>query len=204
MPLRPMLPTVLLALVLSVGIGVLAAARGASVPLGLAVGLFALQVLLTLWRINAPAWRAGMARTPAADWALSNTELTAVVYAWGAAALFAIYGLSGLHWRHWWQYGAGMALLAGVALLCARHLASERGMQTRASTLAIIMAITVAQAASVVAALVYLVASGALATQKGDWAANHVFVAGTLMIGAISLVSLLAYWRTPAAAPAGA
>ena len=54
MPLRPMLPTVLLASVLSIVVGVLAVARGASVPLGLAVGLFAVQVLLTLWRINAP------------------------------------------------------------------------------------------------------------------------------------------------------
>jgi hypothetical protein len=204
MPLRPMLPTVLLALVLSIVVGVLAAARGASVPLGLAVGLFAVQVLLTLWRINAPVWRAGTLHTPAGDWVRSNTVLTAIVYGWGAAALFSIYGLSGLHWRHWWQYGAGMALLAGVALLCARHLASERGLRNPVSTLKIVMAITVAQAVSIVAALVYLVASGALDTEKGDWAANHVFVAGCLMIGAISLVSLLAYWRTPITAPAGA
>lgn len=204
MPLRPMLPTVLLAAVLSIVVGVLAAARGASVPLGLAVGLFAVQVLLTLWRINAPAWHAGPPQTPAADWAVSNTVLTVIVYAWGAAALFCIYGLSGLHWRHWWQYGAGMALLAGVALLCARHLASERGLRTRASTLNIIMAITVAQAVSVAGAIVYIVASDALDTPKGDWAANHVFLAGGLMIGAISLVSLLAYWRIPATAPAGA
>jgi hypothetical protein len=97
-----------------------------------------------------------------------------------------------------------MALLAGVALLCARHLASERGLKNPAPTLKIVMAITVAQAVSIVAALVYLIASGALDTQKGDWAANHVFVAGCLMIGTISLVSLLAYWRTPSAAPAGA
>ena len=204
MPLRPMLPTVLLSCVLSIVVAVLAAARGANVPLGLAVGLFAVQVLLTLWRINASTWRAGTLHTPAADWALNNTVLTAIVYAWGAAALFCIYGLSGLHWRHWWQYGAGMALLAGVALLCARHLASERGLKTRASTLNIIMAITVAQAVSVAGALVYLVASGALDTRKGDWAANHVFVAGALTIGAISLVSLLAYWRTPTSTPAAA
>ena len=97
-----------------------------------------------------------------------------------------------------------MALLAGVALLCARHLASERGLKTRASTLNVIMAITVAQAVSVAGAIVYIVASGALDTPKGDWAANHVFLAGGLMIGAISLVSLLAYWRIPATAPAGA
>ena len=51
-----------------------------------------------------------------ADWAWSNTVLAALVYAWGATAMFTIYSLSGLAWRHWWQYGAGMALLACMAL----------------------------------------------------------------------------------------
>ncbi len=46
MPLRPMLPALLLAFALSILVGVLAAARGASVPLALAAGLFAVQVLV--------------------------------------------------------------------------------------------------------------------------------------------------------------
>ena len=43
--------------------------------------------------------------------------LAALVYAWGATAMFAIYSLSGLYWRHWWEYGAGMSLIAGCILL---------------------------------------------------------------------------------------
>ena len=127
MSLRSMLPTLLLAFALSILVGVLAAARGASVPLALAAGLFAVQVLFALVRINEPLWRATNGRSADADWAWSNTVLAALVYAWGATAMFAIYSLSGLAWRHWWQYGAGMTLLACLALLCANYLAKRRG-----------------------------------------------------------------------------
>ena len=204
MPPRRMLPAILISFALSIFVCVLAATRHAGVPMALAAGLFSVHVLIAVLRTNGPFWRTGDAQTLDLDWAWDNTVLAAIAYAWGAIAMFAVYSLSGLYWRHWWQYGAGMALLAGFALLCARHLASERGLKNPGSTLNIVMAITVAQAVSIVAALVYLVASGALDTQKGDWAANHVFVAGCLMVGAISLVSLLAYRRTPTPAPAGA
>jgi NADH:ubiquinone oxidoreductase subunit 5 (subunit L)/multisubunit Na+/H+ antiporter MnhA subunit len=57
----------------------------------------------------------------------------------------------------------------------------------------------VQQAAVVVAALIYLLASGKLATPKDDWAANVVFLAGGVTILLISLVSLQTYRRTIAA-----
>jgi hypothetical protein len=106
MSFRSMLPTLLLAFALSIFVCVLAAARGSTVTLALAAGLFAVQVLFALLRINVPLWRA--IANPAADfeWAWSNTMLTAFAYAWGATAMFAIYSLTGLAWRHWWQYGA--------------------------------------------------------------------------------------------------
>jgi hypothetical protein len=201
MPLRPMLPAVLLAFALSLLIGVLSVARGASVPLGIAAALFSLQVLVTLWRINAPLW-SGAAPGTGIDWAWSNTMLAAIVYAWGAAAMFTLYSLTGLHWQHWWQYGAGMALLAGAALLCARYLASDRSRYDRTTSLNILMTITAAQVVSVVGALVYLVATGKLDTPKTDWAANHVFITGSVTIGIISIVSLLAHRRYTAALPA--
>ena len=55
------------------------------------------------------------------------------------------------------------------------------------------------QAAAVAAALAYLVGSGKLQTAKADWAANHVFIAGGVAIVLISIVSLLAHRRQPAA-----
>jgi hypothetical protein len=194
-----MLPTLLLAFALSILVGVLAAARGASVPLALAAGLFAVQVLFVLVRINEPLWRSTNGRSADADWAWSNTVLAALVYAWGATAMFAIYSLSGLAWRHWWQYGAGMTLLACLALLCANYLAKRRGSLEHTTARNVLIGITAVQAAAVAAALAYLVGSGKLQTAKADWAANHVFIAGGVAIVLISIVSLLAHRRQPAA-----
>ena len=151
------------------------------------------------------AWRAGTTHTPAADWAWSNTVLTAIVYAWGAAALFSIYGLSGLHLaplvairsRH----GAARR---GGACYAPRHLASERGLKIRASTLNIIMAITVAQAVSIVGALVYLVASGS-ARHAQRRLGREPCVHRRRPHDRRDLARLpAAYWRTPTPAPAGA
>ena len=166
MPLRPMLPALLLAFALSILVGVLAAARGASVPLALAAGLFALQVLFALARINEPLWRPNSGRAADADWVWSNTVLAALVYAWGATAMFAIYSLSGLAWRHWWQYGAGMVLLACVALLCANYLAENRGPLKRTTSLNILMGVTAAQAVAVVVGLAYLVSAPASCARR--------------------------------------
>ena len=69
MPLKPMLPALLLAFALSILVAVLATTRGASVPLALAAGLFALQVLFALARINEPLWRTSRGRAADADWA---------------------------------------------------------------------------------------------------------------------------------------
>ena len=57
-----MLPALLLAFALSILVAVLATTRGASVPLALAAGLFALQVLFALARINEPLWRTSRGR----------------------------------------------------------------------------------------------------------------------------------------------
>lgn len=202
MPLRPMLPTLLLAFAVSILVCVLAAARGSEVTLALAAALFALQVFFVLLRVNVPLWLAGEARAVGADWACTNSVLAAIVYAWGASAMFTVYALSGLAWQHWWQYGAGMALLALAALLCARYLAGDHEGSAPSQSLTILAAITTAQAIAVGIALAYLVASGKLATAKADWAANHIFIAGGVAIGLISLVSLVTYRRLVAAAQA--
>jgi hypothetical protein len=195
MPLRPYLPVLLLAFALSLIVGVLAATRDAGVTLALAAALFGLQVLFVLARINAPLWSDANPMPADADWAWSNTVLTALVYAWGAAAMFSIYALSGLRWQHWWQYGAGMTLLAVAALFCANYLVGGRGRYTPAKSLAILMGVTVAQTIAVAGALVYFFAAGKLYTTRADWAANDVFLTGGFTVGIVSIVSLLAYRR---------
>ena len=129
MILKPLLPAILLALVMSVFVGVLATGRGSGVTLGLAAALYILQVGFAIVRINAPFWNAGATgveddRAVACVW--SNAVLAALVYAWGATAMFAIYSLSGLYWRHWWEYGALMSIIAGGILLYVYLLGSGR------------------------------------------------------------------------------
>jgi hypothetical protein len=196
-----MLPVLLLAFAVSILVCVLAAARGSAVTLALAAALFAVQVLLVLLRINAPLWRGAEPASADLEWAWSNSVLAAFVYAWGAAAMFSIYSLTGLVWRHWWQYGAGMALFAAGALLCAAYLLGPRAPYDPPKSLSLLMGVTAAQAVAVVGALVYLIGSGKLATTKADWAANHIFLAGGTAIALISLASLLTY-RRRAAIPA--
>ncbi len=96
--------------------------------LALAAALFALQLVFAAVRVNGPAWRAQNGDPPEDEdrsprW--RNAVLAAFVYAWGATALLAIYSLSGLTWRHWWQYGAAMALLAAGIFIYANMLASR-------------------------------------------------------------------------------
>ena len=201
MPLRRMLPAILIAFALSIFVCVLAAARHAGVPMALAAALFSVQILIAVLRTNGPFWRTGDARALGHDWAWDNTVLAAIAYAWGAIAMFTVYSLSGLTWRHGWQYGAGMALLASVALVCANYLTHGRGANGNAKANNILMGVTVVQVIAVAGALVYLVASGALHTKKPDWAANYVFIAGGCTVILISLASLLTYYRLRLAPP---
>lgn len=193
MRLKSMLPTLLGAFALSIFVAVMAAARHSVDVVALAALLFSLQVLLVLLRFNVPIWRGNAAA--ANDWAWNNTLLAGLSYAWGAAAMFTMYSLGGLIWRHWWQYGAGMLLLGAANVLVARHLLG--GVNRDAGALRTLMLGTLAQVAAIVVALVYLFGSGKLATAKDDWAANIVFIAGGVTILIISAISLVT-WRRQA------
>lgn len=199
MRLRSMLPILLMAFALSIVVAVLAAARGSELTVALAAALFGIQALMVLVRMNAPLWRGEAGATTSLDWAWDNTLLTALVYAWAAAAMFSIYALSGLHWRHWWQYGAGFALLGAGALACAIVLLGERARSER--SLNTLMAITGAQLLAILGALIFLFGSGKLDTVKQDWAANIVFITGGVTVAIISAASLLASRRPRLAKP---
>jgi len=193
MRLTPMLPAVLLALVLSVLVGVLGVARRSELTLALAAALFAAQVLFVLLRVNVPLWRSKAAAAASAAWAWDNSVLTALTYAWGGVAMFALYSIGGLSWRHWWQYGAGMLLFAFLTMLCAGHFIGTGGATANGEGLRKLVRMTQLQVAAIIVALIYLFASGKLSTLKDDWAANEIFIAGGLTILVISLASLATY-----------
>jgi len=196
-PSNRMLAAVLVAFVASIPAAVAAAGQNSAPMMGLTVGFFAVVVVIALLGINLPLQRNAAADldTAGRTWGWSNSLLATLVYGWGAAAMFAVYGLSALSWRHWWQYGAGMALLAALAYCVARYLLGNNRTQPSRNALRTLTAMTLLQAAFVAVALVYLTGSGALDTAKDDRAANHIFLAGGIALGLISVVSLLTYRR---------
>jgi hypothetical protein len=196
MTLRPLLPAILLALIMSVVVGVLATGRGSGPTLEAAVALFVLQMCFAMARVNAPFWQAAPT-APDDDLLVAciwgNAVLAALVYAWGATAMFAIYSVSGLVWRHWWQYGAAMSLFAVAILLYAALLTGGRGALRKPRALNALIALTAAQGIAMVVALAYLAFSGKLHTPRDDWAANYIFIGGSFALLLLSWTAVLSY-----------
>jgi uncharacterized membrane protein len=194
MPLRPMMPVILLASVVSIMVAVLAAGRGSGWTLALAVALFAIQMLFVALRLNATFWGSKPPATEApasVACAQSNAVLAALVYAWGAIAMLAIYSLTPLKWQHWWQYGAAMLLIAGAIFLYAYVLTAGRESYRSTRALEVLTGLTAAQGIAVVVAFLWLVLSGKIYTPRGDWAANEIFIGGAVMLAMLSAVSVL-------------
>ena len=191
MSLRPLLPWLLLAGALSIAAMVLGAGRGDTTNSALAAGLFAAAVIgAALW-INAPLWgsAAGGSDSAFKTALICNVWIAAFVYAWGAIALFAVYSLSDLVWRHSWQYGLGAALFAvGVSLYAYR-------LDLETSTVLPPLYLTALHGAAAAGGLIYLVGTGKLATHRGDWAANDVFLAGGIAIVALCLITAITQTR---------
>ncbi|MGQ0673969.1 MAG: hypothetical protein ACT4N2_13985 [Hyphomicrobium sp.] len=119
---------------------------------------------------------------------LGNVRLAAFVYAWGGAAMLAVYHFSGLHWRHGWQYGLAMILIAAGLLIYARRRVGEAD--------PVPLSLTLLHAAGAIGGLAFLIGTGKLATLKNDWAANTIFLNGGLAILAICLLSVVAHIRS--------
>ena len=120
----------------------------------------------------------------------ANAQLIGTTYGWGGLAMLAVYMLSGLKWQHGWQYGSGMLLIALALHVYARMIAGSTSTFASPSALALSAYLALAQGIAAAIALAILILSGKLSTAKGDWAANHIFMAGGL---AIVVVSFLAY-----------
>lgn len=143
---------------------------------------------------NRTFWRQGQTVEPPIDATaalLTTTLLTTLTYAWASIALFAVYVGTPLRWQHGWQYASAMALIAAGHVIYIRHLSSmsDAGPATRPA-----VGLAGLQGAAAVTALAWLVASGKLATTKGDWAANQVFLAGGVAIAALSAIIVVTHY----------
>lgn len=196
MSLRPVLPWLLLAGALSIAAMVLGAGRGDKFTPALAAGLFAAAVIAVALWVNFPLW---FRRSPHVDEAsikaalVCNVWLAALVYAWGAIALYAVYSLSDIFWRHSYQYGLGAALFAVGVSFYASSLDREKNMASPP------LYLTALHGLAAAGGLAYLVGSDKLATHRGDWAANDVFLAGGVAI--VVLCAIAAITQTLSAEP---
>lgn len=179
MSLQRMVPGVVAVLVLSAA-GMAYGAENGSRALTVAAAFgYALVVMLVALVINRPCWKTpkgGHAPDLLFHTMRRNTRLAALVYGWAALAFFAVYGLTGVTWRHGFQYGTAATLIAG-ALLFYVHRMGEPGRDVPPSR-----ALTLLHATAVIGGLAFLLMSGKLATMRGDWPANYIFLFGGLAL----------------------
>ena len=190
--ISPLMAALLLVLAASVAGQVVGANQGKSWLSLFAAAAFMGALLRVAWQINRPWWQAtthdiGPAVASAQPMmAARNGQLLALGYAWGAASLLAVYLLSGLRWQHGWQYGAGMALIAGLIFWL------TRGLDVRWSP---VLALRLGWAAMIhswaaTLGVGWLIVMGKMFSGKGDWAANVVFATGAFVIVGLSVLAL--------------
>ena len=191
--LVPLLPWLLLAAALSVTMMVLGAGRGDRLLPALSAGLFASLVVGTGLGINAPLWSRAAAALKGPNLVRSalrcNVWLAALIYAWGASAMFGMYSLSDLVWRHAFQYAGGASVFAAGIALYGFSLGRARGAGIPPIVLTALHGLAAA------GGLIYLIGAEKLSTLKSDWAANEVFLWGGIAVVALCTMSALTQWR---------
>lgn len=181
-------------MIISVAAMVLGAGRDDTMMTALAAMAFLGLILAIALRVNVPIWRHAASDATCLNGHAAmrrNTRLAMLVYAWGAAGLFAIYSLTGLAWYHAWQYAAGAALMALALLLYVRRIGINVPPRTPP------LSLTILHGAAAAGGLLYLFRTGKLAMHRSDWAANYVFLFGGLTIVALCAIAAVTQSRAP-------
>lgn len=198
MPLSKLLPWILAAMVASIAgmvTGVSANMRHFSL---MAAGLFALALVATSVDANRMWWRPDEAELEAeaqANAAIANSHLLVIGYFWGALALLMVYRLTSLRWQHGLQYGAGMAAIGWLVLVYVHLLARPASRLRSPASIMLATWLTLAHGGAALGGVLFLILSGKINSMKGDWAANHVFLAGGLSVAGLSLISAYTQFR---------
>ncbi len=184
--LQPLIQFAVVPLMASVAGMTYAAANNQHLLSRLSAAVFFIAMMTIAVVINRRYWPVPPAGTePAALFHAQrrNTRLAALTYAWGAAALLSVYGFTGLKWQHGWQYGLGAALIA-AGLLAYVHQMAKSGLETPAAPM-----LTTLHGLAAGFGLLFLIGTGKLASLKGDWAANNIFLYGGLTIIGLCFVA---------------
>ena len=156
-----------------------------------ATTMFAVVAIYVAIRLNAAHEFKSSNATTLVRRAVTNASLLATTFSWGGAAILAAYFLTDLFWHHAWQYGLAMLIIAAGLAIYRRRLQRGEGNKVSHAELRASAILALVQAIAALAGLAFLVTSGKLARHSADWIANHVFVAGGVVV---VVVSALAYF----------
>jgi len=190
MTLRPSLPWLLITLAAALFAMYLAANAVLKIEAAVAAAVFALIIVVSATRTNAPIWRQrpdATGPTPR-DALFRTTQLVMVAYLWCAIAFYAIYLGTHTRWQHGWEYGTAILLIAGAYGYYLRRLRDPADNLSSPSAIERMVKFAAYQALLISAGLIWLIGSGKLATLKGDWAANQLFLAGGFAVICLSAI----------------
>ena len=186
--LKWLLP-ILLAALIAMTLAVAAARKPQS---ALAATVFAVACVATGLRANGPLWRCLRATGNAPKITprqalIPNIALIGIAYLWCGLAFYAIYLGVRLHWQHGWEYGSAMVIVALAHGALVRWL-SRLDEAISPDTIKNVVRLAGAQAIAIALTLIWLIQSGKLASIKGDWAANQLFIAGGFTVMSLSMM----------------
>ena len=101
-----------------------------------------------------------------------------LAFLWCGLAFYAVYLGTRIRWQHGWEYGSACILIAGAYAYYMTRLSNPDDKLARPPAIDRMARIAGYQAVLIGIGLVWLIGAGKLITHKGDWAANHLFLAG--------------------------
>lgn len=172
------------ALILAAGSGVAHYYMAVTALISFAIAAIGLRDIISLDKANAPLSAVSA----------STARYMGLVYAWGALALFATYYFILPEWREWPVFCGALAVVAAISLFFAVAMSNDvaRG-KDDPTLLKIGRILTIVQFSGTVAAVIGLMIDPDkqfLNTAKLDWAAQTIFLFGSIALAAISAAAL--------------
>lgn len=190
MSLRPPLPWLLATLAAALIAMYLATSALQKAEAATSAAAFAILLMTSAVRTNSPLWRRGAAKVAMTQrealW--QTTLLIMLAYLWCALAFYAVYLGTTLHWQHGWEYGSAMLLIAVAHAIYLWRLADPNASVSSPRAIDRAVRLAACQAIAIAFGLIWLIQSGKLASVKGDWAANQLFLAGGFAVMFLSAI----------------
>lgn len=154
-------------------------------------GLVSLAFALIAIRENGALRASGASRSAIGA---STARYMGLVWMWGALALLVTYYFILTPWREWWQFFIAFAMVGSLCMVFAAVLSRDAEAKREDETmLRLGRYLTIGQLVGTLIAVVGLNLDpdkNFVNTNREDWAANNVFLFGSLALAAISFHAL--------------